>query len=270
MGCSDGQGGVDDDFVGVIMNYVCCVVLLCLGSHIWYKHGWIRGKVGILTEYSMALGYLTGGLVHHLFAERASSNDCANRYFYPIFCISYEGMVLSMWAWLHIAKQTRCTAIIRWFIIICAVAIGVGAVWCQFTVHLYSSNVDCGKGSQPMCDVTMGLGEGLFYAIWGVVWFAVAADTHRLCHGAWEKAANWLAPFFLALGPWQILLVSGLPIIFGGGPKDSLNLYCELRTGTTYILAVLFCHIFTVIVSDRIFSRSPLSTEALSVSLQQG
>ncbi len=39
----------------------------------------------------------------------------------------------------------------------------------------------------------------------------------------------------------------------GGGKDKGLELYCYLRTGVTYILAVLFCHIFTVIISDRIY-----------------
>merc|ERR1711920_301886 len=122
------------------------------------------------------------------------------------------------------------------------------------------------------CDAIMAFGGGLFYFIWGVVWFVVAADTNRLVHGAWEKAANWLAPCFLALGPWQILSVSAVPMLLsGGGPKESLDLYCSLKTGTTYIIAVLLCHVFTVVVSDRIFSRDPESRQtqaALAVSLQ--
>ncbi len=48
----------------------------------------------------------------------------------------------------------------------------------------------------------MGIGEGLFYFIWGLIWFVVASDLHKICVGKLEKVSNWLAAIFLAFGPW--------------------------------------------------------------------
>ena len=92
-GCSGDNNGVDNDFVGVILNYVCSFVLFVLGSHLWHKHGYKKAKIGILTEYGMSLGYLTGGLVHHFFADRASDKNCASKYFYFIFGLSYSSVI---------------------------------------------------------------------------------------------------------------------------------------------------------------------------------
>ena len=114
----------------------------------------------------------------------------------------------------------------------------------------------CPKDGQPMCDKVMGGGEGLFYFIWGIVWFKVAGNLHGVCVTLMEKVANWLAPVFLAFGPWQILLVAVVPMLLGKTTHESLALYCYLRVGVTYIVAVLLCHICTVVVTDRIFARS--------------
>ena len=86
----------------------------------------------------MSVGYLTGGLVHHLFPDRSSAKSCASQFFYPIFCVSYLSMTVSMWAWLYTIKEQRSISVIviRGTILISAIAIAVGATWCQLTVHL--------------------------------------------------------------------------------------------------------------------------------------
>eukprot|EP00747_Dinoflagellata_sp_TGD_P129533 gnl/TRDRNA2_/TRDRNA2_174696_c1_seq10.p1 gnl/TRDRNA2_/TRDRNA2_174696_c1~~gnl/TRDRNA2_/TRDRNA2_174696_c1_seq10.p1 ORF type:complete len:179 (+),score=15.55 gnl/TRDRNA2_/TRDRNA2_174696_c1_seq10:209-745(+) len=151
-------------------------------------------------------------------------------------------MIVSMWSWLYIAEQSKRIYFIRAIIAASATLIAVGAVWCQLTVRLFPGKVDsCPHGPEPLCDAIMATGEGIFYFIWGAVWFVVAGSIHGRCRGTWEKTANWLAAIFLALGPWQILMVSGIPLLIGGeGITDKL--YCSLRTGVTYIVAVLLCH----------------------------
>lgn len=47
------------------------------------------GLVVIKTEAGMSLGYLFGGLVHHLFANRASDDNCASALFYPAMALTW-------------------------------------------------------------------------------------------------------------------------------------------------------------------------------------
>ena len=255
--CSGSDHGVDDDFVGVLMNYLCCVILLVLGSHLWRTHGWERAKNGTLCEYGMSVGYLTGGLVHHLWSYRASNNSCASQFFYPVFALSYGSMIASTWAWLDMARRNRRVYVVRGILVGSSVCIVTGATWCQATVHLVPGKTgDCPSGKQPLCDVIMAAGEGGFYLTWSLVWFVVAYDMHPICQSWAERTSNWLAPVFLAFGPLQIVLVSVIPMLLGGGPTESLRLYCDLRVGVTYIVAVLLCHVCSVVVSDRVLSRS--------------
>lgn len=83
-----------------------------------------------------------------------------------------------------------------------------------------------------------------------------------------------MSAFVLILGPGQIVLVSLLPVIIAllkgrsteDGMKVSMSLYCDLRTGVTYILAVLASHLFTARVSSVMFKRGE-SVEKSAVEL---
>ena len=50
----------------------------------------------------MALGYLMGALGHHLFPNRATSDGCANVYYYICWAISYPSMSASNLLWLKL------------------------------------------------------------------------------------------------------------------------------------------------------------------------
>ena len=104
LGCSAQPEGVDDDQIGVALNYTCSFVLLCFAFALWRRHGYRRARSGIVCELGMALGYFTGGLVHGAFANRASDDDCASSMFYPVFSISYLGMLASAAAWTAVAQ----------------------------------------------------------------------------------------------------------------------------------------------------------------------
>jgi hypothetical protein len=180
----------------------------------------------------MAIGYLTGGLVHHLFANRASDDDCASRYFYPVFAVSYLTMIGSCWAWLGLADEDdngskRCVdsdgkgayssvqpkaaaavvpsnsrgymrmAVVatRLCLAFSAITIAAGSSWCQFSVKLYPGKTDpCPSSEQAPCDKLMMVGEGVFYGIWCITWYVVAVAFRPHCEGTWEVAFNWLAP----------------------------------------------------------------------------
>lgn len=106
-----------------------------------------------------------------------------------------------MWAWLCIAKKTRHTAIIRGIVAVAAGAIGIGAIWCQLTVHPYPGNPHCGKGTQPLCDVVMGVGEGLFYAIWALSGFLWLQTLVAL---PWGLGENCELACPMHLGSWAL------------------------------------------------------------------
>eukprot|EP00947_MAST-08B_sp_MAST-8B-sp1_P003202 g3202.t1 len=301
MGCSSQPEGVDDDMIGVILNYVCSASLFLLACHIAWRHGWTRSsKVGIVTELGMSIGYLTGGLVHHLYANRASDDSCASDMFYPVFCLSYLAMIASAWAWLgvvavaqgetsssssssssstsstsstrssssrRVATASRRVWIVRAILAVSAACILGGAGWCQAgAVTLYPGKTDpCPPSAQATCDRLMMIGEGIFYTFWMVTWWLVAVELHyaRVARGSHVAcAANWLAPVSLSFGPGQIMAVCVLPVLVAQAAGESLEqasergleIYCALRTGVTYILAVLVSHLFTFVVSGRVFS----------------
>jgi hypothetical protein len=52
-GCSTNPEGVDDDYIGVLLNYACAAVLAGLAVHLWHHHGWQRARIGIFTESFM-------------------------------------------------------------------------------------------------------------------------------------------------------------------------------------------------------------------------
>jgi len=54
----------------------------------------------------MAVGYVTGGITHGMLANRAHDDECANRYFYPVFAVSYLSMIGSSFAWLSTAQKS--------------------------------------------------------------------------------------------------------------------------------------------------------------------
>ena len=105
LGCSAQPEGVDDDQIGVAMNYICFLILSVLAYHMYVKHGYKTAKKAIFTEIGMALGYLFGGMCHGSFANRASDDNCANKYFYTLFAISYLSMIISSIAWLSFAQE---------------------------------------------------------------------------------------------------------------------------------------------------------------------
>ena len=141
------------------------------------------GKVGVKTELGMSAGYLLGGLVHHLFANRANKDHCASGWFYILFPISYLTMIFSGWSWLGIVTRYTKTAIVVKFIwSLSGLLIVSGGIWCQSTVTLFWGTWlgrieppdQChSSDGEPWCDTVMFYGEGIFYIIWIVTWCAM-------------------------------------------------------------------------------------------------
>lgn len=254
--------GVDDDMIGVAMNYICCAILAAAAFHLHKRHGWQRAHVAIKTEVGMSLGYLFGGLVHHLFANRASGNDCASLLFYPLFALSYSTMIYSGWCWLGIATRLqRAVLATRCVWAVSGVLIVTGASWCQVTVRLLPgvrAPDTCPASAQPTCDQVMFLGEGIFYIVWCATWLVAALDVRVHCATCGEHLLNWLAPLVLLYGPGQIIAVGLLPLLLYPTEEAVLKAeewYCGLHTGVTYIVAVLVTHVITTVLSDRLFAR---------------
>ena len=84
-GCSAQPEGVDDDGLGVELNYICAAVLLVVALVLRARHGYATARRAILYEIGMSIGYLFGGVVHGTFPNRASDDACAAYWFYPLF-----------------------------------------------------------------------------------------------------------------------------------------------------------------------------------------
>ena len=275
LGCSSQPEGVDDDSIGVALNYICSLALLCVSFSLYRSHASHPSATTIVTtELGMSLGYLLGGIVHGTFPNRASDDNCAAYYFYPLFSFSYFAMIVSSLAWLQLAKPNAPLRDFSTFVLlVSATLILTGAVSCQFTVSLYpGATDDCPPSEQAVCDRIMMTGEGLFYLTWVVGWAVVAYSLNSACPSFQTRLCNVLAPVSLFFGPGQILLVCLLPVLtapsVAQGMANSMALYCTLRTGVTYILAVLACHLFSSQVAHKAILEKP-TIEYMELPVQQ-
>ena len=80
---------------------------------------------------------------------------------------------------------------------------------------------------------------------------------------------------WLLLGPGQIYLVCAVPLALHPGDADaagaaSMRWYCALRTGVTYILAVLLSHLSTSAVSSHLLARADVAYEPVAAELAIG
>jgi hypothetical protein len=118
----------------------------------------------------------------------------------------------------------------------------------------------------------MMIGEGFFYIAWIATWGVVAISIHNKMPTTSMRVYNFLAPLALFAGPGQIMLVCVIPVVVstatGGsvneGMANGMSWYCTLRTGITYIIAVLFSHLFTAKISIILFkneSKKRLSSD---------
>ena len=224
-GCSSQPEGVDDDMVGIALNYACSATLWIFAVQLYRTNTKSESmkRHAIRTELGMSIGYLTGGLVHHLWGNRAADDTCASTWFYPVFTISYLSMIFSCWSWMNIittSPRYRITRkIVRAFLALSAVCISIGGFWCQCSLTLYSGNEDectSTKGGQAMCDRLYNLGEGIFYIFWFVAWFLTTLEIQAMYvpfELSFQCLYNWAATFALLFGPIQIMVVSVLPIV---------------------------------------------------------
>jgi hypothetical protein len=260
-GCSAQPEGVDDDRLGVLLNYICAGVLMITTFRLYRRFGQRRsGRMATLTEAGMSLGYLLGGLCHDIFANRASDDNCSNPFFYPTFCVSYLAMAASARAWLSFGTRLpRAAHCVSASLLLCSGLIMTGATWCSMSTRKYAGTTDdCPASTQAACDATMMAGEALFYAAWVGAWVVVAAALRTEVQGCREHALNVLAATALLAGPGQILVVCGLPLLYVNADEvaaEAMRLYCSLRTGVTYIIAVLVSHLFTSALLERLLSR---------------
>ena len=280
-GCSAQPEGVDDDRLGVLLNYVCSAALLAAACALLRRYG-RRGLRGTLTELGMSLGYLLGGLVHDRFPNRAVRDVCAHRAFYPTFAASYAAMIASAWAWSgadapgsppRTKLGARALLATRAALLASALLIVGGALACQAGgATLVDAKIDdCGAG-HPRCDAVMLGGEGLFYLAWIFAWAVAAARVAPRLKGPWARRHNAASVGWLLLGPGQIYLVCAVPLALHPGDADaagaaSMRWYCALRTGVTYILAVLLSHLSTSAVSSHLLARADVAYEPVAAEL---
>jgi hypothetical protein len=264
-GCSSQPEGVDDDRLGVLLNYVCSAVLVGTTLRIFKRFGVTHGRSSMLTEAGMSVGYVLGGLCHGSFANRAHDDSCANTNFYPTFACSYLAMAGSAHAFLSFASERtmlpRAAFGVYASLALCSALIFGGASWCTLSVRKYDGNTDdCPTSQQATCDATMMAGEALFYAAWVATWVVVAMALQPILHDARERALNVSAAVALFFGPGQILVVCAVPLAYtpsvAAAAAEAMRVYCALRTGVTYILAVLASHLFTSALMERLLQRS--------------
>ena len=157
----------------------------------------------------MSLGYLMGALGHHLFPNRATSDGCANVYYYVCWAISYPAMSISNLAWLKInMKKTlffsplnAVEGVLLFLHTGVSLIIINGSSLCFFTIPHFDGKEDtCGpKSEAPTCDSLVFYGELAYFAIWFLTFVYVST----LRRGALEV----LQTLFLIGGPLQILVV---------------------------------------------------------------
>lgn len=246
----------------MVLNYVCACVLLCAAAYLAWTCG-ARGARGVATELGMALGYALGGLVHGRYPNRAVADRCAHRFFYPAFAGSYLAMVASCAAWSGAPPRgprahDAALRAVRAALAMSGGLVLAGAAGCQLGgAELVPTRLDACAPGHPLCDRVMLAGEGVFYVAWIAAWAVAAA---RAAPGLSERARrhNVASVAWLLLGPGQIVAVCAAPLLFLDARRAgdvSMRLYCRLRTGVTYILAVLLSHLHTSAVSAALFAR---------------
>ena len=247
-GCSPMSEGVDDDLLGVILNYLLGLTLLLLSLYISSTPS--PNPTLVRCELGMSLGYLLGGVVHGTFPNRASDDNCAAYWFYPLFSMSYTCMIYSCYVYLSLSPPSPMRWKLQAALCVSAFLVLTGGMICQLTVDLYPGKLDdCPPSSQAACDKVMMSGEGVFYVAWTLVWWSVG-KSYKGSRTTWNSVSRYA----LVFGPMQILAVCIVPVamsVAGGGTVEegmgrSLEVYCGVRTGVTYILAVLASHFGTI------------------------
>ena len=231
---------VDHTVSGYLVDYATCLLFTCLAATLLRRQGW---GLPALVQATMAVAYLMGSLGHHVFANRAITDQCANTWLYMAWAIAYPCGSVSNLAWLFYCKRGKMTYII-WLLVACHVAanafVVTGCVWCVATVTHYDGITDeCPvDGIGTRCDATVRVGEAMCFACWFVT-IAYAASLRK------GNLANWISVLALIFGPVQILFVYTL--LPSGGAALSEALY----TAVTYKTACCISQISIFYLSDR-------------------
>ncbi|GMH52227.1 hypothetical protein TL16_g01186 [Triparma laevis f. inornata] len=160
----------------------------------------------------MAVGYLAGALGHHAFPNRASSDNCANKYYYLCWAISYPTMSFSNLLWLkldasralfsskqELAPMTATALLLMVCHVLANICIVSGSTFCFVTVpHYDGPEDDCAidLSSAPTCDKTIFLVGAplqilLVYNIlpYTSLWTKTGAELSEVLGTAWTYKA---------------------------------------------------------------------------------
>ena len=255
----DAPEDVDHTVTGYMVDYFVCFVLLLTGFAILMRHG-KKGLLEAIVQFLMSNGYLMGSLGHHMFANRAQTDGCANVYYYVCWAISYPSMSGSNLLWLMLGfsenpnKRSKRGVQLRnsvfWIIVFHLFSdalIVAGGAWCFFSVPHYSGFLDdCepgGPGTAPTCDGMVWWGEALYFAAWFASSVAAANAAYDTKCAANEYWFNIIQVVLLIFGPVQILFVYDLL------PNGGAELSAQLGTAVTYKLAVCANQLTIVLLS---------------------
>lgn len=261
---ADAAEDVDHTVTGYLVDYATCLLLICAGAWLLRRHGVVLAWKEAMVQFLMANGYLMGSLGHHLFANRAQTDACANVWYYLVWAISYPSMSASNLLWLQLARSDAraarpgssqawplATALTALSHAVADACIVFGGAWCFATVPHYPGVADdcpAGPGLSPACDASVWWGEAIYFAAWFAASALTAICAKGACAGsrgsAAERRLNIAQSLLLVFGPVQILLVYDL--LPGGGAELS----ARIGTAVTYKTAVCLNQLTILWLSD--------------------
>ena len=238
---------VDHTVSGYVVDYLTCALLFLTGCALRSRHGGVAAPYAFV-QFAMANAYLMGALGHHLFANRAQTDGCANVWYYVCWAISYPSMSASNLLWLRLSRSRRHGALTVATNAVAAVAaahalaiacIVFGGATCFFTVPHYPGVVDdCppAAGTSPPCDAAVWWGEAIYFGAWFAASVLSSQEARQACASEAERRVNAAQTLLLIFGPLQILLVYDvLPFVL---PSGGATLSAKLGTAVTYKTAV--------------------------------
>jgi hypothetical protein len=235
---------VDHSVEGYVVDYLTCGLLFCLGSQLVHKHGWVPEA---WVQYFMSAAYLMGSLGHHLFANRAQTDQCANHYFYLVWSVSYPCMSLSNLVWyrVNVKNQSLMFAFVCLCHFACNALIVLGSVECVKTVKHFDGHIDpCpADGIGAQCDHIVYYGEAFYFAVWFATFVLISLTSKS------KNCFTTLQTLILVFGPLQILVVYNFLPNWVLTDVSGAQISEAVHAAVTYKTAVCVSHICIQVIA---------------------
>ncbi|GMH54831.1 hypothetical protein TrST_g3689 [Triparma strigata] len=261
---------VDHTVLGYSLDYLTFALTFFLGclTLARFPNANLVGQHGQV-QFFMSIGYLAGALGHHAFPNRASSDNCANVYYYLCWAISYPAMSVSNLLWLkldasralfsskqELAPLTTTALLIMVCHVVTNVMIVSGSMVCFLSVPHYSGvEDDCAvdHSTQPTCDKVVYIGELCYFIVWFVTFLYISVKHPP--HSRIDSLLEWLQTVFLVGAPLQIILVYNILPYTSVWTKTGAELSELLGTAWTYKACVCANHVCIFLISGHMLRR---------------